>query len=175
MMKPIAAISTPGGTAATAVDAAIGAAAAAGSAADASAGVVPGAAAGSSVTSTAATSVINSVLVVDRLYDPRVACSTDPETGEEVLLSLQPSEQQPLLTGQRYCRSVVVTSTLAAERDLQILVQVRGLVWLEVSAAVANCVLAGLCPRWARRFLLQCTSSVLVLYAKLGVCNQDML
>jgi hypothetical protein len=68
--------------------------------------------------------VANSVLVVDRLYDPRFASSTDPETGEEVLLALQPSAQQPLLTGQRYCRSVVVTSTVAAERDLQLLVQV---------------------------------------------------
>lgn len=71
-------------------------------------------------------SIANAVLVVDRLYDSRYASSTDPETGEEVLLALQPSEQQPLLTGQRYCRSVVVTSTVAAERDLQLLVQVRG-------------------------------------------------
>lgn len=76
-------------------------------------------------TGTPGASVANTVLVVDRLYDPRFASSTDPETGEEVLLALQPSEQQPLLTGQRYCRSVVVTSTVAAERDLQLLVQVR--------------------------------------------------
>lgn len=65
------------------------------------------------------------MLVVDRLYDPRFAASTDPETGEEVLLALTPSQQQPLLTGQRYCRSVVLTSTVAAERHLQLLVQVR--------------------------------------------------
>jgi hypothetical protein len=83
-------------------------------------------AAGAGAAATAATAaVVNSVLVVDRLYDPRCASSTDPETGEEVLLALQPSQQQPLLTGQRYCRSVIVTSTAAAERDLQVLVQVR--------------------------------------------------
>lgn len=74
-------------------------------------------------TATATAATVNSVLVVDRLYDPRCASSTDPETGEEVLLALQPSQQQPLLTGQRYCRSVIVTSTAAAERDLQVLVQ----------------------------------------------------
>jgi hypothetical protein len=58
------------------------------------------------------------------LFTVALDAAPDAETGEEVLLALQPSEQQPLLTGQRYCRSVVVTSTVAAERELQLLVQV---------------------------------------------------
>lgn len=110
MMKPLAGIITPGATAggipATAPTAGAGAVAA------------------SAVPAAAGASVASSVLVVDRLYDPRHASSSDPETGEEVLLALTPSPQQPLLAGQRYCRSVVVTSTVAAERELQLLVQV---------------------------------------------------
>jgi hypothetical protein len=134
MMKPIVAINTPTGAAAAAAavtntpSAEVCAAAAAGGfgtgfAPSAATGVPAG---GSASIAATGSSVASSVLVVDRLYDPRVACSTDPETGEEVLLSLQHCEQQPLLTGQRFCRSVVVTSTVAAERDLQVLVQVRG-------------------------------------------------
>lgn len=62
---------------------------------------------------------------VTLLFTVALDAAPDVETGEEVLLALQPSEQQPLLAGQRYCRSVVVTSTVAAERELQLLVQVR--------------------------------------------------
>jgi hypothetical protein len=62
---------------------------------------------------------------VTLLFTVALDAAPDAETGEEVLLALQPSEQQPLLAGQRYCRSVVVTSTVAAERELQLLVQVR--------------------------------------------------
>ena len=111
VLKPLVTVSPAGSSAG---DTSAGSAAAAGTGTDA----------GSSTLQVAAAAASASVLVVDRLYDPRCASSTDPETGEEVLLALQPSEQQPLLAGQRYCRSVVVTSTVAAERDLQLLVQV---------------------------------------------------
>lgn len=66
----------------------------------------------------------SSVLVTERLYDPRFASTNDPETGEQLLLALLPSEQQPLLAGQSYCQSVIITSTGAAEQHLDILVQV---------------------------------------------------
>jgi hypothetical protein len=63
-------------------------------------------------------------MVAERLSDPRFAAVTDPETGEQLLLSLQPSEQQPLLAGQMYCHSVVITSTGPSEQQLDILLQV---------------------------------------------------
>jgi hypothetical protein len=66
----------------------------------------------------------STVLVAERLFDPRFATTTDPETGEQLLLSLQPSEQQPLLAGQAYCHSMVITSTGPSEQQLDILVQV---------------------------------------------------
>jgi hypothetical protein len=73
---------------------------------------------------TNSSSSASTVLVAERLFDPRFAATTDPETGEQLLLSLQPSEQQLLLAGQAYCRSVVITSTVPSEQQLGILLQV---------------------------------------------------
>jgi len=123
LLKPLAAVA-PAAAASTASRASV--------AADSSGGA--GSAAGPAV------GVSVSVLVVDRLYDPRWACSTDPETGEEVLQALQPSEQEPLVTGQRYCRSIVLTSTVASERQLQLLVQVRLGHWKFCTPCANTCV-----------------------------------
>jgi hypothetical protein len=89
-------------------------ASAAGAAAAAPAGLI----------SSTSSSSASTALVAERLFDPRFAATTDPETGEQLLLSLQPSEQQPLLAGQAYCRSVVITSTGPSEQQLDILLQV---------------------------------------------------
>lgn len=80
-----------------------------------------------------------SVLVTERLYDPRFASTTDTETGEQLLLALEPTEQQPLLAGQRYCQSVIITSTGAAEQQLELFVQVRPC-WLEIWGACKACI-----------------------------------
>eukprot|EP00879_Flechtneria_rotunda_P002126 GHRR01002308.1.p1 GENE.GHRR01002308.1~~GHRR01002308.1.p1 ORF type:complete len:2960 (+),score=1151.97 GHRR01002308.1:374-9253(+) len=69
-------------------------------------------------------SSMGSLIVIQRLFDPRHASTVDPETGEEMLVALQPSEQQPLLAGQRYCCSVVITSMAAGEQQLDIITQV---------------------------------------------------
>jgi hypothetical protein len=76
------------------------------------------------ISSSISSSSASTVLVAERLIDPRFAATTDQETGEQLLLSLQPSEQQPLLAGQAYCRSVVITSTGPSEQQLDILLQV---------------------------------------------------
>lgn len=94
----------------------------------ATAAAAQAAAAGSSSTgapaSISSSASASTVMVAERLYDPRFAAVTDPETGEQLLLSLQPSEQQPLLAGQSYCHSVVITSTGPSEQQLDILLQV---------------------------------------------------
>jgi hypothetical protein len=81
-------------------------------------------AAGSAGTSSSSSSSASTVMVAERLFDPRFAATTDAETGEQLLLSLQPSEQQPLLAGQAYCHSVVITSTGPSEQQLDVLLQV---------------------------------------------------
>lgn len=117
------------------VTAATAAAAAAGKPSD-QAAAAAAAAGSSSGTAAVRPGSAGTVMVTQRLYDPRFPSSTDPETGEQLLLSLQPDEQQPLLAGQAYCHSVVITSTSPSEQQLDILVQVGSLaLWYVFAAA----------------------------------------
>lgn len=79
---------------------------------------------GTAASSTASLSSTNTVMVTQRFYDPQAAVAVDTETGEQLLRSLAPSEQEPLLTGQRYCMSIVITSISPSVQQLDVLVQV---------------------------------------------------
>eukprot|EP00775_Hariotina_reticulata_P004329 gene4329-4582_t len=78
---------------------------------------------GTTASSTESLSSTNTVMVTQRLYDPQSAVAVDAETGEQLLLSLAPSDQEPLLTGQRYCTSIIITSISPSVQLLDVLVQ----------------------------------------------------
>jgi len=77
-----------------------------------------------SCSSSESLSSTNTVMVTQRLYDPQTAVAVDQETGEQLLLSLEPSEQKPLLIGHRYCMSIIITSISPSVQLLDVLVQV---------------------------------------------------